>query len=268
MAGVAGGGSRWRGRSVISKAVSLLDAFGPNTPELTLTDLARATGLPLSTIHRLASELVEWGGLERAAGSGYRIGTRLRELGALAHHGGSFRDTLRDVAEPLMHDLYEATGENVVLAVHNGHEALVVETIGGPETLPLLAGRDVRVPLHATGAGKVLLAHAPPAVLAELVEAGLPRYTPCTIVVPGQLRRALAEVRRTGIAYAREEMALGSLSVAAPVLGPDRTVVAALAVVLPAGRGDVRRLAAAVRTAAISTSRALQEHAQGAPAGW
>jgi len=54
-------------------------------------------------------------------------------------------------------------------------------------------------------------------------------------------------------------MTLGSLSVAAPVHGPDGTVVAALAVVLPHGRGDLRRLAPAVRTAAISTSRALQE---------
>ena len=77
--------------------------------------------------------------------------------------------------------------------------------------------------------------------------------------LPRHLRRALAEVRRTGVAYAREELTLGSLSVAAPVVGKDDAVVAALAVVLDQGRGDLRRLAPAVRTAAISTSRALQE---------
>jgi DNA-binding IclR family transcriptional regulator len=88
---------------------------------------------------------------------------------------------------------------------------------------------------------------------------GMRRYTPYTVVAPGHLRRALAEVRRNGVAYAREEMSLGSLSVAAPVVGTGGTVVAALAVVLDQGRGNLRRLAPAVRTAAISTSRALRE---------
>jgi DNA-binding IclR family transcriptional regulator len=82
------------------------------------------------------------------------------------------------------------------------------------------------------------------------------------VVAPGHLRRALAEVRRNGVAYAREEITLGSLSVAAPVQGADGAVVAALGVVLTQGRGDLRRLAPAVRTAAISTSRALQERAR------
>ena len=112
---------------MISKVVSLLDAFGPTTPELSLGDLARVTGLPVSTTYRLASELVEWGGLERADRSGYRIGMRLWELGALAPRGG----TLRDVALPFMQDLYEATHENVHLAVRDGLEALYVDTISG-----------------------------------------------------------------------------------------------------------------------------------------
>jgi DNA-binding IclR family transcriptional regulator len=258
LAAVAGGSNQWRGRSVISKVVSVLDAFGPTTPVLTLGELARITGLPLSTIYRLASELVEWGGLERADGPGYRIGMRLWELGALAQRGG----TLREVALPFMQDLYEATHENVHLAVRDGREALYVDTIAGRDALPVPSRRGGRMPLHATGIGKVLLAHAPPELLTEIVEAGLRRYTPYTIVAPGHLRRALAEVRRSGIAYAREEMTLGSLSVAAPVVGPDGSVVAALAVVLRSGRGDVRRLAPAVRCAAISTSRALQERAQ------
>jgi DNA-binding IclR family transcriptional regulator len=90
----------------------------------------------------------------------------------------------------------------------------------------------------------------------------MPRYTPYTVATPGHLRRALADVRRNGVAYAREEMSLGSLSVAAPVQGADGTVVAALAVVLTQGRGDLRRLAPAVRTAAISTSRALQQRSR------
>ena len=243
---------------MISKVVSLLDAFGPAAPELSLGELAQITGLPMSTTYRLASELVAWGGLERADGTGYRIGMRLWELGALAPRGG----TLREVALPYMQDLYEATRENVHLAVRDGREALYVDTIAGRGAVAVRSRRGGRLPLHATGVGKVLLAHAPPELLAELVEDGLRRYTSHTVVAPGHLRRALTDVRRTGLAYAREEMTLGSQSVAAPVIGADGAVTAALAVVLRSGRGDLRRLGPAVRTAAISTSRALQQRAQ------
>jgi len=252
---VAGGSTHWQGRSVISKVVCLLDAFGTDAPELSLGDLARITGLPVSTTYRLATELVDWGGLERADGAGYRIGMRMWELGALAARGV----TLRDVALPFMQDLYEATHENVHLAVRDHLEALYVDTIAGRESVPVRSRRGGRLPLHATGVGKVLLAHAPPEVLAAVLEAGLRRYTPYTVVTPGHLRRALADVRRTGVAFAREEMSLGSASVAAPVVGEDGTVVAALAVVRRSGSVDLRRLALAVRTAAISTSRALQQ---------
>jgi DNA-binding IclR family transcriptional regulator len=158
-----------------------------------------------------------------------------------------------------MQDLYQATRENVHLAVRDGLEALYVDVISGRESVATLSRRGGRLPLHATGVGKVLLAHAPPEVLVAVVEGGMRRYTPFTVVAPGHLRRALADVRRNGVAYAREEMSLGSLSVAAPVVGIDGTVVAALGVVLTQRRRDLRRLAPAVRTAAISTSRALQE---------
>ena len=75
-----------------------------------------------------------------------------------------------------------------------------MDTIAGHGgAMPVRSRRGGRLPLHATGVGKVLLAHAPPEVLVrESWTAGLRRYTPHTIVAPGHLRRALAEVRRTG----------------------------------------------------------------------
>jgi DNA-binding IclR family transcriptional regulator len=254
---MAGGSTEWRGRSVISKVVALLDAFNPTTPELTLNDLAQVTGLPVSTTYRLASELVAWGGLERVDGGGYRIGLRMWEIGSLAPRG----ETLRDVALPFMTDLYEATRENVHLAVLEGTDVLYVEKLTGRRAIPVRTRRGGRLPLHATAAGKVLLAHAPESLFRETVAAGLRRYTAHTIIAPGHLRRALTEIRRTGIGYAREELTVGSLSVAAAVLDADGAAVGALSVTLRSGRGDLRRLGPAVRTAAISVSRGLQERA-------
>jgi DNA-binding IclR family transcriptional regulator len=254
---MAGGSTEWRGRSVISKVVALLDAFTPTTPELSLNDLAAETGLPVSTTYRLASELVAWGGLERVAGGGYRIGLRLWELGSLAPRG----ESLREVALPFMSDLYEATRENVHLAVLDGTEVLYVEKLSGRRAMTVRTRRGGRLPLHATAAGKVLLAHAPESLFREMVTAGLRRYTAHTIIAPGHLRRALTDIRRTGIGYAREELTVGTLSVASAILDGEGDALAALSVTLRSGRGDLRRLGPAVHTAAISISRGLQQRA-------
>jgi DNA-binding IclR family transcriptional regulator len=256
-----GGTRQGGGRSVTSKVVAILDAFSTETPRLSLQALAERTGLPQSTTYRLATELVEWGGLERGTG-GYQIGMRLWEIGELARRG----EQLRDIALPFMQDLYDATRENVHLAVLDGHEALYIEKITGRRATRVVTRRGGRLPLHATGVGKVLLAHAPEELVADVLSNTLKRYTPHTIIMPAQLRRKLADVRRAGLAFAFEEMTLGSVSVAAPIFSSPDTVIAALALVVRASRNDVKRLAPAVRATAISLSRIVQqqglEHAQ------
>jgi DNA-binding IclR family transcriptional regulator len=247
-------GARQSGRSVTSKVVAILDAFSADTPKLSLQGLAERTGLPQSTTYRLASELVEWGGLERGSG-GYQIGLRLWEIGELARRG----EQLRDVALPFMQDLYEATHENVHLAVLDGREALYIEKITGRRAARLVSRRGGRLPLHATGVGKVLLAYAPEELVSEVLSSDLTRYTPHTVVAPGQLRRKLSQVRRTGVAFAIEEMSAGSVSVAAPIFTAPDSVVAALAVVVRTNRKDIQRLAPAVRATANSLSRVLQQ---------
>ncbi|HYT10427.1 MAG TPA: IclR family transcriptional regulator, partial [Mycobacteriales bacterium] len=218
-------------------------------------ELAQLSGLPVSTTYRLAGELVDLGVLEPGDRGGYRIGLQLWETGSLAVRGL----TLREVAVPYMQDLYEATHENVHLAVLDGEQVLYVEKITGRRSVPIKSKEARRLPLHATGVGKVLLAFAPDELFEKVVAGGLSRYTPHTIVVPAQLRRALAEIRRTGISYSREELTLGSVSVASPVLDPDGTVVAALSIVGRSSRVNLDRLGLAVRTAALGISREHQE---------
>ena len=193
-----------------------------------------------------------WGGLERVDGGGYRIGLRLWQIGALAVRG----ESVREIALPFMHDLFDATHENVQLAILDGTQAVYIEKITGPETVPR---SDNRLPLHATGVGKVLLAYGSDDLLAAVLANGLTRYTAHTIVLPGHLRRVLTRVRREGIAFANEEMYLGSVSVASPLLAAEGSAVAALDVVVRADRSDLRRLAPAVQATANSVSRILQQ---------
>jgi DNA-binding IclR family transcriptional regulator len=239
------------GRSVTSKVFALLDAFEPSIRELSLNELSRRSGLPTSTAYRLASELVERGAMERESRGSYRIGLRLWEIGSLCPRGL----TVRDVALPFMQELHKATQENVHLAVLDGYEALYITRISGRRSVPTKARIGQRLPLHATAVGKVLLANQPREFLHEIVSRGLTRYTPHTIVAPGQLRRTLAEIRRTGVGFSREELTLGTVAVASPILDANRNVAAALSVVVRTSGVDLARLAPGVRMAAMGISR-------------
>jgi DNA-binding IclR family transcriptional regulator len=240
------------GRSVTSKVAAVLDAFTVEKPELSLNELASRAGLPLSTTYRLACELVAWGGLERRSCGGYRVGARLWEVGTVVPQATK----LRDVARPFMHDLHKATHESVSLVVVDGLEALRLEEIPASTDVSTTTSRRAgRLPLHATAAGKALLAFAPDDLVASIVERGLRRYTERTVVLPAQLMRNLAHIRSTGVAIAQEEMTPGSLSVASPVLDPRGVAAAALSIAIGPRQSELRRLALAVRTAAVSATR-------------
>src|SRR3989440_13045142 len=251
---VLGNGTKPAGRSVTSKVVSILNAFSPVHPELSLGELARRAGLPVSTTYRLASELVDWGGLERADGSGYRIGLRLWEGGSLSPRS----KTLNELVLPFMQDLYQGTHQNVHLAVREGGEAPYVERVTGHRSVTVKSRRGGRLPLHATGVGKVLLAYASRADREEGLATPLKRFTPYTIVAPGLLRQALREVRRTGVAYAREGMTVGRTAIAVPVIDRTNQAGAALSIVLPSTSPAVDRLEPALRTAGRCASRQLR----------
>jgi DNA-binding IclR family transcriptional regulator len=137
---------------------------------------------------------------------------------------------------------------------------LYVERVTGHRSVSVKSRRGGRLPLHATGVGKVLLAHAPEAVQEEVLAEPLKRFTPYTVVAPGLLRQILRDVRRTGVAFAREEMTVGRTSIAVPVRDRTGTAVAAMSIVLPATGSPIDRLEVALRTAARGASRRLGEY--------
>src|SRR5690606_15278070 len=116
---------------------------------MTLSQMARHAGLPLSTAHRLLAELVAWGALERDDTGAYHVGLRLWELGALAPRGTG----LRERALPFLEDLSQVTRENVQLAVREGTELVYIERIAGSGAVPVLTRVGGRFALTVTGVG-------------------------------------------------------------------------------------------------------------------
>jgi DNA-binding IclR family transcriptional regulator len=234
--------------------LAILAAFDFERPRLSLSELARRADLSLPTAYRLVSELTRWRGLERDEDGMYRVGLRVWEVGLLS----SLHTRLRDVAMPFMQELYEATRENVHLAVRDGDEALYVEKLTGHRSVPIVSRTGGRLPLHTTGVGKVLLAWASPADVDDHLGRPLGRPTRYSIWEPGRLRRDLQRTRRRGFATTREEMTLGSCSVASPVL-VDHEPVAAVGVVVRSDLLDLDRLAPPVVSAAGDIGARLAE---------
>jgi len=239
-------------KSVLARGLRLLDAFGPTDVELTLAQLTARTRLPKPTVHRLAGELVTWGGLERTDG-GYRLGMALFVLGQRVPR----QRGLREAALPYLEDLYEATHENIHLTVFDATDTLFLEKVTGRRSMPIVSRVGGRLPAHCTASGKVFLALGPPAYLRRVVDDGLRRLTARTIVLPGLLLQDLARTLDRGYGINREESETGVAAVAAPVHDHRRKVIAAISIAGAAHRLDLERLAPAVRTAALSLSREM-----------
>jgi DNA-binding IclR family transcriptional regulator len=241
--------------SVLGRVFTLLTAFHPDDVELTFAELSRRSGLPKPTVHRLITELLSWGMVERTP-RGVRLGMRLFELGQLVPR----QRGLRNAALPLLTDLFQATRQTVHLAVMDGAEVVYVEKLPGPDGPALPSRVGGRMQLHCTAVGKAQLAFANEPLVRQVLQSGLPRRTAQTVVMPGLLIRQLGRIRETGLAFEFEESTRGIACVASPVFGDDDRVVASISVSGWVNRIDVDRVAPAVKTAATMLSRQLGAH--------
>ncbi|MFI6816042.1 IclR family transcriptional regulator [Nonomuraea sp. NPDC050328] len=244
-----------RGEPVLDRAFRLLGAFDAAERSLSLAALSTRAGLPKSSALRLARKLVELGALERTERGEFVVGLRLLELASLAPRGHG----LRAVALPYMEDLHHATRQHVLLAVRDEREAVLVERLSAR-----LAGRVMyrvggRLPLHATGVGLVLLAHAPAEVQQRILQEELLLEPEQILLSAADLRVRLAAIRREGIAIVSRPHPEPMTAVAAPIYTARGKVGAALAVVAPSHSTD----STAVRPAVIAVARAISRAASG-----
>lgn len=239
---------------MLSKAFAILGAFDPGHTRLTLSEIAKRAQLPVSTVHRLLAELAQHGGVHRAEDGRYEIGTHMWAIGLLA----PLHLELRHAATAPMQDIFFAVGENVHLAVLDGLTALYVDRISGRNSVPIISRAGSRLPLHATGVGKVLLAYESEETQRTAI-ARASRVTRHTIVEPGRLRAELTAVRERGWAQTTEEMTLGASSVAVPVFDDSGSVIAALGIVAKSVRKDLPRMVSSLQVASRTITRALRD---------
>lgn len=239
-------------RNAIDKALALLNAFGDDANVgVGVSELARRTDLSKSTAFRILTVLQRNGAVERA-GSAYRLGRVVQ--GGEGRRESAEITRLRDLLTPFLADMYEASRQTVHLAALDGTRVLYLNKLHGHMAMRSPTRIGGTAPAYCTGVGKVLLAWDADAT--ELALAGeLAPWTPNTITDPEALRNELERVRRTGVAFDREEIITGLTCIAAPIMGPDGVPVAALSVSGPSGSYAPESQAAALRRVCSAASQ-------------
>lgn len=216
------------GVSALSRALAVLDAFTLEAPYLTLSEVARRSGLALSSAHGIVAELHAQGLLERMDDRSYRLGNRLWELGTRTP--GALG--LREMALPHLQGLQAMVRQHVVLHTRLDLDVLVVERLSARDAVVNLSVVGGHIPLQHSGGGLVLLAHAGEEVVEAVVERGLDPLTDAGIQDEAELRSTLAGVRERGYMVASGFIYPGSRIISVPVHGAEDAVVGAVGVVV------------------------------------
>jgi IclR family acetate operon transcriptional repressor len=235
----------------VQRAIDVLDALADARTELGTNEIARRTGVNVSTISRLLSTLTAAGLVQHVPSTGrYRLGIRILQL------AGAARESLdvRGIARPLLEEITEVTGETSTLSLPGSHDLVTVDFVASAQSVRSVAQVGRNSVAHATAAGKVLLAWG-----GSLPDGELTRYTTRTTTERAALLQEIDETRERGWAQAVGEREDELNAIAVPVLDGTGTLVAVLGVQGPAGRFTPAAMLAAVgplteRAAALASA--------------
>src|SRR5579885_1819140 len=192
------------GVQVIARAAEIMRALIDQPEGLSLAQISRKVGLARSTVHRIVTALeAERFVISSFPGGRVRLGPGLVPLAA------SVRIELRQEAHPFLEQLSREVNETVDLAILNADKVLFIDQIAAPQRLQAVSAVGVAFPLYCTANGKAILAALPPAQAERLLPRELEPLTPYTITSREQLLEELERIRRTGVAFDREEHTLG-----------------------------------------------------------
>jgi IclR family pca regulon transcriptional regulator len=250
----------------LERGIAVIQVFSRERPALTLSEVARLTGITRATARRILLTLEEVGHV-RSDGRLFSLTPRVLTL------GWAYLSSLNlwDTAQPVMEELAQRTNESCSAATLDLPDIVYVARVPTRRIMTISLGVGSRLPACCTGMGRVLLADLPGDELdAFLAETELERFTERTITDRARLRELIENVRENGWALMDQELELGLRSVAAPLRARGHTIaalnvaVAAPRVALDELRGAIlpELLSAAERiSAALERARGSAPHA-------
>ncbi|MGE8318364.1 MAG: IclR family transcriptional regulator [Comamonas sp.] len=224
----AAGDNGVAGTAAFSKFMRVLQLVADSPEPVAIADMARATGFPRPTVHRIVAALEAERMLVEAGGSrSWTLGPRLIQLASRSWS----RSGLRLAALDALRALRDETGETIHFAVPSGHSMVYIEKLESPSAVQMASRIGTSVCLHSTAVGKAYLAAlAPEAAAALIAQLNYERQTPQTVAGPEALAQQLAQVRARGWSTDAQENEDGIHCFGGAVLGPNGQPVAAISV--------------------------------------
>jgi beta-ketoadipate pathway transcriptional regulators, PcaR/PcaU/PobR family len=217
----------------LERGLAVIKAFDANDAALTLSDVARKTGLTRAAARRFLHTLEQLGYV-RSDGRLFSLRPRVLELG-YAYLSGQ---TLPEVAQPHMEHYTSRVHESTSISVLDGDDIVYVARVEAKRIMRVAITIGTRLPAYATSMGRVLLAHAPQDWLDDyLARVELVQATPQTVATRDELAAVLAGVRADGYALVDQELEIGLRSLAVPIHAPSGQTVAAMNTSTDARRG-------------------------------
>ncbi len=217
-----------------ARGLSVIRAFGESRPQMTLTEVASATGLTRAGARRILLTLEHLGYVD-TDGRKFRLTPKILDLG-YAYLSAS---PLWTLAQPEMEALAEATGESCSISVLEGTDIVYILRVATHKIMRVNLSVGSRLPAWATSMGRVLLGGLSPAARDAVLEASdIQAFTPYTVADIGQLRQIIVQDHARGYSYTTQELEDSLRSIAAPIIDRSGTIIAAINISGTVGRNS------------------------------
>ncbi|GAB3841166.1 IclR family transcriptional regulator C-terminal domain-containing protein [Micromonospora andamanensis] len=245
----------------LERGLAVIRAFDAEHPQLTLSEVARSTGLTRAAARRFLLTLVDLGYV-RTDGRLFALRPRILDLGYAYLSSLS----LPEVARPHMEALVAQVHESCSMSVLDGDEVVYVARVPTKRIMTVGISVGTRFPAYATSMGRVLLAAQPAGWLDDyLATAKLRPLTRRTVTDPAKLRATLTKIATQGYALVDQELEEGLRSLAAPIHGDNGSVVAAVNVSAHASRGSFEMIRRELLPPLLATAKRIEEDLRAGP---
>lgn len=207
-----------------ARGLSVILAFGPQTPQMTLTEVATATGLTRAGARRILLTL-EYLGYVSQDTRKFSLTPKILDLG----YSYLSANPLWDLATPYMEEVVQHTGETCTISALEGTDIVYIMRVATHRIMSLNLSIGSRLPAWATSMGRVLLGGLSEVQLDNiLAQSHLVNYTSRTVTDIESLKSIIALARQRGFCYVSEELEEGLQSIAVPIFGRDGRIIAAM----------------------------------------
>lgn len=219
---------------LLQKAFNLLELFLHNEIEMSLSDIAKLSGMNKATAYRILSEMIMYGYInQKEKGGKYSLGPKFFDFCGYIKSNMK----IREACIPYLAQLAKKTGEASIIAIWDGRKAIITEIINTNHPLRVVLAEGSSIPLHSTSPGKIILANMSESAKEDyFTNTHLEKYTPNTLSDINDLRKHLEIIKKEGVATDYEEEHIGVNSVSVAVRDVTGELVGAIGIVGPSAR--------------------------------